>query len=107
MTRLRIVDRVVTDFEDLQPGDMWRNMSLDEPDRECWFVLLAWARRADGLWPVLWRTTAKVANRQPPSYWDIQGTPPNITVRPSINVVGYWHGFITNGELVPVLGGTP
>ena len=32
--------------------------------------------------------------------WTVTGTPPNMTLTPSINVVGIWHGFLTNGELV-------
>lgn len=37
-------------------------------------------------------------------YWSVEGTPPNITVAPSIwhNQPKGWHGFIRNGELVGV-----
>lgn len=29
--------------------------------------------------------------------WTVTGTPPNITVEPSINFVGRYHGFLRNG----------
>jgi len=31
--------------------------------------------------------------------WTVTGEPPLITVAPSINVVGHWHGWLKNGEL--------
>lgn len=31
--------------------------------------------------------------------WTVTGTPPKITVVPSINMVGKWHGFLTDGVL--------
>ncbi len=34
-----------------------------------------------------------------PQGWTVSGTPPNITVSPSINVIGYYHGWIRNGEI--------
>jgi hypothetical protein len=33
------------------------------------------------------------------SGWRVEGEAPNLTVTPSIHIVGRWHGFITNGEL--------
>ena len=31
--------------------------------------------------------------------WKVTGAPPNISVHPSINVVGRYHGFLTNGVI--------
>ena len=31
--------------------------------------------------------------------WTVTGEAPNITVSPSINIVGLWHGFLTSGIL--------
>jgi hypothetical protein len=31
--------------------------------------------------------------------WQVTGVPPNITVHPSINMVGYYHGWLKNGVL--------
>lgn len=31
--------------------------------------------------------------------WTRTGTPPNVTATPSINFVGYYHGWLTNGVL--------
>lgn len=33
--------------------------------------------------------------------WTVTGTPPAITVSPSINVVGHWHGWLEHGEMRP------
>lgn len=33
--------------------------------------------------------------------WTVTGEPPNLTVKPSIDAVGYWHGFLTGGVLTP------
>lgn len=32
--------------------------------------------------------------------WSVTGEAPNITVSPSINMVGRWHGFLTAGILM-------
>lgn len=37
--------------------------------------------------------------------WTVTGTPPNITVTPSINMVGTYHGWLTNGVLSDDLEG--
>lgn len=31
--------------------------------------------------------------------WEVTGEAPLITMKPSINIVGHWHGFLENGEL--------
>lgn len=31
--------------------------------------------------------------------WTVSGVPPNITVSPSINMVGRYHGFLQNGVI--------
>jgi hypothetical protein len=31
--------------------------------------------------------------------WQVSGEPPNITVSPSINVMGVYHGYLRNGEI--------
>jgi hypothetical protein len=31
--------------------------------------------------------------------WAVSGNPPNITLAPSINIVGYYHGWIQNGVI--------
>jgi hypothetical protein len=77
----------------LPPGTMYRNPEWDEPDRECWAVVLPNGN--------VWRTTDRAAGDH--RMWDVTGTPPNITVTPSIDdrwPSNPWHGFITNGELV-------
>jgi hypothetical protein len=46
-----------------------------------------------------WITTQRATGG---GHWTVTGTPPNLTVTPSIfhNAPHGWHGFITNGELV-------
>lgn len=100
---LRIIDRPDTDQFDgilrfaypeygvnVQPGDTWREPRLDDDDREAWAIVL----------PNLsvWVTTDRAGAR-----WDVSGTPPNLTVSPSIRVEGQypWHGFIRDGRLEP------
>lgn len=50
-------------------------------------------------------TKARITTQQASGggYWEVSGTPPLITVSPSIwhNAPCGWHGFIRNGELVP------
>jgi hypothetical protein len=37
----------------------------------------------------------------PNSYWQRSGEAPMITVAPSINIVGAWHGWLRDGKLSP------
>ncbi len=69
---------------ELAPGDMWREPSLDAAGREAWMIVLPGG--------YVWCTTDKG--------WTVNGTAPAVTVYPSINVHGYWHGWITDGQLV-------
>jgi len=60
---------------------------------ESWLVILP-----DG---GQWLTTQQASGG---GYWDVSGTPPMITVSPSIwnNAPAGWHGWIRDGELVAV-----
>jgi hypothetical protein len=99
--RLRIVDPF-PGWDALQVGDMWRVPKDDFEGRECWYIVLPsigeYASKAGAL--NTWHTTARSSN-DAEGMWEVTGEPPNITVRPSINVMGDWHGWITDGELVP------
>jgi hypothetical protein len=91
---------------------MWRYPDRDEPGRECWWIALP-NTRGDGM-EITWRTTDR-ASSPPHEMWDLTGTPPRITVNPSVDVEfwrngpdgkavrdgSYWHGWIRDGELVP------
>lgn len=110
---LRIVDPFP---ENPEPGMMWRYTDGDKDGREAWWIVLPDTHPDIGT-PghpsrLAWRTTDR-ASDPPHEMWDISGEPPNITVTPSIDVVrtvnqdgqwvrdgSYWHGFITNGELL-------
>lgn len=105
---LRIVDPFPPG--DREPGMMWRYEPGDVPGRECWWIVLP-NPRGDGA-RVSWRTT-QTASKPPHEMWDVTGEPPLITVSPSIDVEywqvidgqsvregSYWHGHISDGELV-------
>ena len=110
---LRIVE--VFPAGERTPGMMWRYTPGDADGLECWWIVLP---NTKPLLPgfvseVSWRTTDK-ASRPPHAKWTVSGTAPLLTVTPSIDVEcwlrqpdgasvrdgSYWHGFITNGELV-------
>lgn len=73
-------------------GAMWRWPDGDDDGRECWEVQLP---GGGGLW---WTTLRASSDGRTWRTWDVTGTPPKITVHPSINVPGRWHGFITEGR---------
>lgn len=114
--------RIVEPFpEGREPGMMWRYPSGDEDGRECWWIVLP--PHPDLGTPghpsqISWKTTDR-ASDPPHEMWTVSGTSPLITVTPSIDVMrfvrgpddaegkptwvregSYWHGYITNGELV-------
>lgn len=118
-TRLLLVDP----FPEIRrTGMMWRCESGDEGDRECWWIVLPETHPDVGT-PghpsrISWRTTDR-ASDPPHDMWNVTGIPPAITVTPSIDVMrfvrgpigpdgkqtwvregSYWHGHITNGEIV-------
>lgn len=87
-----------------------------EPGRECWWIELPNDDPRLGTpghpGDISWRTTDR-ASDPPHELWDVTGEAPLLTVTPSIDVLAfvvhdgetvrdgsYWHGFITNGELV-------
>ena len=95
---------------------MWRCPNEDEDGRECWWIVLPLTHPDLGQpghpSTLAWRTTDR-ASDPPHAMWDVSGTPPNISVGPSIDVLrfvkrgdewvregSYWHGYITNGELI-------
>lgn len=112
--RLYIVSEPPPDSERL-PGAMWRYPDGDEGGRECWWIVLPNTKpqAAGYASEISWRTTDR-ASSPPHEMWEVVGTPPLITVSPSIDVEcwrtvdgqtvrdgSYWHGFITNGEMTP------
>jgi hypothetical protein len=124
MTQLRIVDLATAPpRRQREPGDMWRDPVADVDGREAWTIVLPMddPRIATPGHPsfICWTTTDRSAD-PPHEMWTVSGTPPNITVQPSIDVMAfepglivnwqrqppvrngsYWHGFITNGVLSP------
>jgi len=105
--------RIVAGPPDDRPGDpgtMWRYPPGDEAGRECWWIVLPNTKPDPGGYKeISWRTTDH-ASAPPHGTWDVSGAPPLLTVTPSIDIQcwradgvrdgSYWHGFITNGELI-------
>jgi hypothetical protein len=111
--------RVVDPFPPLAvrvPGMMWRYAEGDKEGRECWWIELPQDHPDLGTpghpGRISWRTTDR-ASDPPHEMWTVTGTPPALTVTPSIDVLryvrkgdesvhegSYWHGFITAGEIV-------
>jgi hypothetical protein len=82
---------------DLPVGAMWR---CDCHGEQGWLIALPGGRTfGEHHFANRWCTLAEVpvAGR-----WNVSGEPPNLTVTPSIHIMGEggWHGFITNGEIV-------
>lgn len=99
---------------DAEPGMMWRYPPGDEAGIECWWIILPNAKPAEPGLPseISWRTTDR-ASEPPHERWQVTGTPPGITVSPSIDVEcwrarpdgssyrdgSHWHGFIRDGVI--------
>lgn len=111
---LRIVEPFPP-YEEREAGMMWRYESGDKDGRESWWVILPNDDPRLGTpghpGQLSWRTTDR-ASKPPHEMWGVAGTPPNITVTPSIDVEcwvmrdgewvrdgSYWHGHITDGQL--------
>ncbi len=94
---LRMLESAPADMDDWQPGMMWPLELLDAESAGFSVVLCRHQDAAGHDWPIVWHT------RQMPQdgpRWDVTGTPPHITVSPSINVIGVWHGFIRDGVIL-------
>ena len=82
------------------PGAMWREPDWDVDGREGWAIVLP---NHAGLFYTTMRAPDAEGKR---ILWDVTGTPPRITVSPSINAgdnpgVGNWHGHINDGVMTP------
>jgi hypothetical protein len=80
------------------PGATWHadwfpdegpNGHYSGPDGKVWCVMLPGGME--------WIVYSYASGQEPRHKWNVQGTVPNITVTPSINCVGYYHGFISEG----------
>lgn len=72
---------------DTPPGAMWR---CDCHGEQGWLIRLPGEMNA-------WCTLSRTASGP----WEVSGEALKLTVKPSINVVGSWHGFITDGVMTP------
>lgn len=72
-------------FPEEGPNGQWTG-----PDGKVWCVMLP-----AGLEWIIY----SYASGTPKQKWQVSGTPPNITVSPSISQVGYYHGFIKDGVI--------
>ena len=69
-----------------KPGAMWWT---ERKGKRVWVVTLPCG---DPFWQGQTTTDGQ-------RVWTCTGEPPNVTVEPSINYVGLWHGFLKNGVL--------
>lgn len=77
----------------VQPGDVWREPDWDDEHGECWIIVLPNGRA--------WHTNSQAIDGG--GGWDVTGTPPALTVSPSIfdhSPGNEWHGWVRLGELV-------
>lgn len=92
---------------DTRPGDMWfcAEYLTHFPER----LSSYYARNNSGREPLMvvlpsgdWWMLDGMACSDGKTHgdgWKVAGTPPRITVKPSINLVGRWHGFLQDGVL--------
>ena len=88
-----------------KPGDAWHVDNLDD-----WEIEHEVADRHKGKRPLfvklpngsefcVYSPVINAGKPQPGSGWTVTGEAPNITLSPSVNIVGRWHGFIENGMI--------
>lgn len=65
------------------------NGQYSGPDGKVWCVMLPSGQE--------WIIYSYASGPEPRHKWQVSGTPPNITVSPSIHQVGEYHGFIRDG----------
>ena len=109
----RFVDREeqIARGEKPQPGDMWFVPAMLDPAHNGFYLkhILSneyqrdWLGKRAPLIIVLpngdwFNPDSRYSDRGGPG-WTVIGKPPCITVSPSINCVGRWHGWLQNGVL--------
>lgn len=97
--RLRLVESAPESLDDWEPGMMWPLNLLGEEGAGYSIVLCRHTYPNGYVHPIIWHTKQTTADGKP---WDVTGEPPRITVSPSINVIGIWHGWIKDGVIVDV-----
>lgn len=101
---------------DLPVGSMWFGKMPDGPGGNCLgdladeyyrdhyptrapIIVMLPMRGADGeIWAFPWCVDT-VQSNEPHIGWMVTGEAPNITVSPSINAVGFYHGWLQNGVI--------
>lgn len=100
--RLKVIaePRTVEDFDRLRPGDCW----IDEASDPRYLALMvapahagkrAWMVALPGLAPFPIYSAATRDN----TAWTVTGEPPDVTVAPSIDCNGVYHGYIRDGVI--------
>lgn len=94
-------------LRDLPPGAIWRADWLEQihdnpyadPFGRAWALMMPCGIE----WMIYGHSSGDAGQKGPK--WDVRGTVPNITVRPSINLMGRYHGFVENGIVLPDVEG--
>lgn len=76
---------------------MWRLPDSDIEGLEAWFIVLP---NGAGGWTTTDTSSIRGSKERGPR-WTVTGTPPNITVSPSIDASPEWHGWIRDGVMEP------
>ena len=86
--------------------DYHLNHFLSDEYKEQWMESRAplWVNLPGGEFGIPFCVDSK-ASDQDAKGWTVTGEPPNITVDPSINIEGYWHGWIKNGVITADVDG--
>lgn len=110
----RFLEKKPDEPSEIQIGDMWyANHLIDDLDLlvtyEEQFFSVEYKRDWMGKRPPIFVKLPGGAHFSPDfratnpahgeSGWVVTGNPPNITVSPSINAIGMYHGFLQNGIL--------
>ena len=98
-------ERKIYPLRENPPGAMWvsdwfpqegPNGEWTGPDGKVWCVMLP-----GGVEWIVYSYSSDTPRRK----WSVQGEPPNITVSPSINQKGLYHGHIKNGVITDDVDG--
>ena len=81
----KLADGTIVQIDGLRPGAMWF-------DDDCGLCVLLPCK-------IIWHPDRSDRT------WKRTGDPPNVTITPSINAVGTYHGYLTNGALTDDLEG--
>jgi hypothetical protein len=111
--KCKLIDKEQDRASGTQPkvGDMWFSPQMVEGEHSQYYLdhILSdeykrdWLGKRAPLWVVFpsgtWMCVDQQYSGSSGAGWTVTGEAPDITVSPSINMVGVYHGFIQNGVI--------